>query len=101
MQNELQKSLKRIVDYFGNDAQKVKAIEELTELVVEIAKDLNGQSDNAKLVDELADARIMFSQLIIMYKDLVPEIEKRVAFKINRTMNYISQKIAEEEIIDD
>jgi hypothetical protein len=70
----------KILSNLGEKHQKIKAIEELNELGTEIAKDLNGQGDVEKIIDELADAWIMLEQLRLIY----PDVSGRVDFKIKR-----------------
>ena len=70
----------KILSNLGEKHQKIKAIEELNELGTEIAKDLNGQGDVEKIIDELADAWIMLEQLRLIY----PDVSDRINYKINR-----------------
>jgi hypothetical protein len=70
----------KILSKFGEDHQKIKAIEELNELGTEIAKDLNGNGDTDKIIDELADAWIMLEQLRLIY----PDVSNRINYKIKR-----------------
>ena len=67
--------LEGAIAHFGAEAQIIKAIEELGELTVELARDLNetpGRLDALK--EELADAFIMLNQLELIFGD-VTEIE--------------------------
>lgn len=69
------KILEGAIEKFGAEAQIIKAIEELGELSVELARDLNeipGRLDALK--EELADAFIMLNQLELIFGD-VTEIE--------------------------
>ena len=64
--------LKKIADYFGFDAQAEKAIEEMAELIVEI-KHLKKRDENAadiypRLIEELADVKIMIDQLVYLVR---------------------------------
>lgn len=64
--------LKKIADCFGFDAQAEKAIEEMAELIVEI-KHLKKRDENAadiypRLVEELADVKIMIDQLVYLVR---------------------------------
>lgn len=64
--------LKKIADCFGFDAQAEKAIEEMAELVVEI-KHLKKRGENAadcypRLIEELADVKIMIDQLVYLVR---------------------------------
>ena len=58
---------RRAVSYFGATKQKLKAIEEMAELIVELVKDLLGDGNPAKVIEELADVENMTVQLRIIY----------------------------------
>lgn len=59
---------------FGGDTQIAKAIEELSELTTELARDLIGLERMDAIREELADAFIMLNQLELIFGD-VTEIE--------------------------
>lgn len=69
MLNEKQviKTLKNAIETFGSTNQKLKAIQEMAELIKEITKELEGRSNFDEMIDELVDVEIMLSQLIIIY----------------------------------
>lgn len=50
---------RRAVSYFGATKQKLKAIEEMAELIVELVKDLLGDGNPAKVIEELAGLFVM------------------------------------------
>jgi len=54
------------IDTFGAHHQKIKAIEEMAELSVELAKDANGIRTNG-LEQEIADVVIVLEQLKLIY----------------------------------
>lgn len=60
--NTYERALKK----FGETAQTIKAIEELAELSVQLAKGLNGLP-TTDLEGEIADAIIMIEQLKLIY----------------------------------
>ena len=60
---------RRAVRYFGETKQKLKAIEEMAELIVELVKDLLGDGNPAKVIEELADVENMTVQLRIIYDE--------------------------------
>jgi NTP pyrophosphatase (non-canonical NTP hydrolase) len=70
---------------FGDVVQQHKAIEELGELIVALAKD----NDTAAIIDEIADVHIMLCQLAIMYGP--DKVGKRVDFKIKRLAKLIKE----------
>lgn len=69
--------LEDAISYYGSDAQIVKAIEELGELTVELARHRNGLGSVEALREELADAFIMLNQLELIFGDVTEaEISK-------------------------
>lgn len=50
---------------WGEGAQKVAAIEEFSELIQALSRNLNGKADNVE--EEMADAWNMLDQLMIMF----------------------------------
>ena len=66
--------LEGAITHFGAEAQIIKAIEELGELAVELARDLNGLGRTEAIREEMADAFIMLNQLELIFGD-VTEIE--------------------------
>lgn len=49
-------------------AQKLMAIEEMSELTKEICKDFRGKLDREHLIEEMADVLIMLDQMLLLYK---------------------------------
>lgn len=67
---------------WGKEPQMVAAIEELAELIVELAKAFNGKREGTKeLVDELADAEISIEQQLKNF-NLFREVKERKKFKL-------------------
>ena len=57
----------RAIDHYGIDHQKNKAVEELSELIVELMHDLDGRARMDAIREELADVIVMAEQLRIIY----------------------------------
>lgn len=55
--------------YYGENFEKNIAIEELSELIKELAKDFRGIGNSEHIAEEMADVYIMLRQLEIMYKN--------------------------------
>lgn len=55
---------------YGEKAQKLMAIEEMSELTKEICKDFRGKLDETHVAEEIADVEIMLEQLKIIYARL-------------------------------
>lgn len=68
------------VNYFGTEPQKRQAIEECSELIQALCKDLRGKSHNVE--EEIADVMIMLEQLTHLYDN--DKIEKFREEKINK-----------------
>lgn len=79
----------KIIDHYGPEAQKVKAIEELSELQKEIAKDLIGQGSIENVAEEIADVKVMTEQLQLIYGIENCDVEKIMREKILRTCHRI------------
>lgn len=78
--------LEGAITYYGSDAQIIKAIEELGELTVELARHRNGQGNIRDLCEELADAFIMLNQLELIFGD-VTEIEIAKLERLDRMIH--------------
>lgn len=61
---------------WGENAQVMKAIEEFSELNVELAKESNGIRRNGNLFQEIADAEIMLEQLRFIFIGHEKEIDQ-------------------------
>ena len=59
---------KQAIDLCGEKAQKLMAIEEMSELTKEICKDFRGKLDREHLIEEMADVLIMLDQMLLLYK---------------------------------
>lgn len=73
----------RTVAFFGDESQKIMAIEEMSELIKELTKELRQRGDIEHIAEEIADVEITLSQLKIIY-----DVHERVAsmreYKLNR-----------------
>ena len=82
--------LRKIIKCWGEDKQKIKAIEELSELQKELCKNLLNQIDDKKLEEEISDVQIMLNQLMIMYGISKNDVEYHMNLKIKRTIEIIN-----------
>lgn len=73
---DLIKIYKQAIKTYGKKAQKLMAIEEMSELTKEICKDFRGKLDREHLIEEMADVTITIDQLMMMYKITFEEIQK-------------------------
>lgn len=65
---EIIDTYKQAIDTYGVRAQKLMAIEEMSELTKEICKDFRGKLDREHLIEEMADVLIMLDQMLLLYK---------------------------------
>lgn len=72
----------RAIDHFGTEHQKWKMVEELGELLVEIAREHTGRGDKEAIREELADVIIMCEQLRLIYGGT--ETDAWIAKKLER-----------------
>ena len=59
---------KQAISAYGEKAQKLMAIEEMSELTKEICKDFRGKLNREHLIEEMADVTIMLDQMLLIYK---------------------------------
>lgn len=73
---------------FGERAQMIKTLEELSELMVTLAKKLNASPvTDAEIIDEIADVLIMVGQMRFRFGET--EVDQRIIYKLNRTAAFI------------
>lgn len=88
-ETEKKNNLKKIIDYYGEEKQIIKAIEEMSELQKELCKKLLGKSDRDSLVEEIADVQIMLDQLKLIVSNT--ELKTIMQNKVDRTIERINQ----------
>ena len=95
------KKLHDIAGYYGSTAQSRQCIEECAELIQAISKWDRAQSSGdtekvktvvSRMVEEIADVRIMLDQLIYLY-GCSEEVDKMIDEKINRHIVRIGMEI--------
>lgn len=94
MTKDRKEKIKEIVIHYGTKAQRLKAIEELTELAEVLIKDINKREyHRAEILEEVADVHIMLLQLKEIYRFTDEELEKMIDSKIRRTMRRVKDEI--------
>lgn len=91
----MNEKIKQIADFYGCKDQANKTIEELNELAVAVAhyERRRGSEDRKNLIEEIADAEIMLSQIKYMYGINYEDICAVKIQKVERTTELIeSQK---------
>lgn len=74
------------------ETQKIKIIEELSELITALIHYDNNKIKKEELISEVADVEIMLLQLRILYDIKNDDIEKEKLFKLRRTVNIINSE---------
>lgn len=78
------------VEAWGRDAQFDMAEEELAELLVAMKHERRGKAKRAETIDELADVRIMFEQLALVFG------EERVEYRVSEKMDRLRERLPDE-----
>ncbi len=74
---------KRALKTWGKEPQMLQVIEEMSELIKEILKNINRKKDNiAEIIEETADVEIMLEQLKCCY-DIKEQVE---TYKIQKLL---------------
>lgn len=81
---EIIDTYKQAIDTYGVRAQKLMAIEEMSELTKEICKDFRGKLNREHLIEEIVDVIITIDQLMMMYEISEEEIVSMCIRKMNR-----------------
>lgn len=59
----------KVVKRFGKTAQLIMAMEEMSELIQALSKDVRGKGSRNNISEEIADVEIMLAQLKIIYRN--------------------------------
>lgn len=73
---------------YGDKHQITKALEEMGELMTEIARTVNGQSNRVHLAEELADAYICLEQM-----QIIQNIENLVQMMMDAKMEQLEGRL--------
>ena len=80
---------KKAIERWGPQAQKVMAIEEFSELIHELSRNLNGKTSNIE--EEMADAWIMLEQLMLLVD--LDEVSHWKTMKLKRLKKILDGKV--------
>ncbi|MBE6455684.1 MAG: hypothetical protein IJO11_07420 [Alphaproteobacteria bacterium] len=76
--------LKKAIAKWGNHAQLLMVLEEMSELQKEILKNINRRKDNVDaIIDEVADVEIMLEQLKYIYQ-IDEAVKQRIPVKLEK-----------------
>ena len=81
---EIIDTYKQAIELYGENAQKLMAIEEMSELTKEICKDFRAKLDREHLIEEMTDVLITLDQMLLMYEISDKEIQQMREIKIER-----------------
>lgn len=76
------------IDKYGEDQQIIVAIEELSELQKELTKHLRGEGNQKHIAEEMADVRIILSELGFIFNNFEKVMEWE-GVKLNRLWKQI------------
>ena len=91
--NMIRDLARQILDHYGLQHQKAKAIEELAELIVALQKDiLEGKESHSRAVlEEIADVHIMLMQMLFDEDD-EEFVDKIIRQKLDRQLRRIEEE---------
>ena len=72
------------IKYYGKELQSIVCMEECSELIQAISKELRGKSDKNHLAEEMADVMICINMLQEMYEIGISELESWIYSKQQR-----------------
>ena len=90
-----QEVYKEAIELFGITSQKVMVIEEMSELIKELCKELRDRGNVENIADELADVEITLAQIKHIY-NIHDMVEEHKDFKLRR-LSAIMTKIKSEQ----
>ena len=79
---------KKLIAKYGELHQKIKTIEELSELIQALVKDISNQENN--VIEEMADVELMLDQLKVIYNVSQYDINLIKREKAERALSYDS-----------
>lgn len=89
--DEEQKIIQKAIKTWGNQAQLLMVLEEMSELQKEILKNINRHQQNMEaIVDETADVLIMIEQLQQIYQ-IKEAVRARIPQKLKKIQNRLGE----------
>ncbi|MBR2033798.1 MAG: hypothetical protein IKA03_03900 [Alphaproteobacteria bacterium] len=71
------------IAFFGETSQKIMVVEEMSELIKELCKDLRDRGNIENIADEIADVEITIAQIKSIY-GIEKAVEEHRDFKLRR-----------------
>lgn len=94
-----EEKLKRSIELNGETKKKVIAMEECSELIQAVSKDIRGEYDHENMLEEMADVYICLEMLKIMNKITDRDIQGYVEYKIARLVNRDVKKYGRDKVM--
>lgn len=91
--NYLKSDISKILLHFGHRNQKIKAIEEMGELITALARNLGDKNTNLvveNVIEEIADVEILLEQLHLIFDHNSAFINLVKNRKVKRTIDFIN-----------
>lgn len=89
MNKDVQKFIDIVISKYGTEHQVTVAIEELSELQKELCKFIRKSGNLCNIAEEIADVQLMLWQMQTVFDVRQEEVERRVKYKIDRTISEI------------
>ena len=89
MNKEIQTFIDIVISKYGTEHQVTVAIEELSELQKELCKFIRKSGNLSNIAEEIADVQLMLWQMQTVFDVRQEEVERRVKYKIDRTISEI------------
>lgn len=89
MNKDIQNFVDIVISKYGTEHQVTVAIEELSELQKELCKFIRRNGNLSNIAEEIADVQLMLWQMQTVFDVRQDEVERRVKYKIDRTINEI------------
>ena len=92
-EQEIDEAIGQIAEHYGKKAQSMQACEECAELIQAVSKLTRGVTEMRilALVEEIADVRIMMSQLMQLYGIPEAEVSECIDEKLKRQLERIRE----------
>jgi len=93
-EKEIDYAIHAIATHYGKKAQSMQTCEECAELIQAVSKLTRGETSARilSLIEEIADVRIMMSQLMLLYGISDLEVTEVMQAKLERQLERIKRK---------
>ena len=84
--------VEKTIKHYGKETQSIVVMEECSELIQAISKELRGKSDKKHLAEEMADVYICLELLKQMYEITDSDVQEWIDFKQKRAVKRIESE---------